>query len=110
MIDYILDLRDNLNSVEFCLNKPTSTKTIKSGKLMAKLDILEEQLVDKVNRYRNGLTIIHKSKDLFGADLKMREGITNILSCLFKIYEIENKIKGRECKVTNHVADFIENV
>lgn len=109
MGDYILDLKDNLSSIEFCLNEGISTEIIKSGKLLAKLDILEESLIDKANRYKSGLDIIIKSNEN-SLSKKTEESITDILYCIYQIGEIERKVETRECKVTNHVKEFIQNV
>lgn len=109
MIEDLLDLKDNLTSLEFCINKETSKEKIKSSMVMAKLDILEEKLILMAERFKRGVELLEESKQKDRAK-KVKINITNILNCIYKISQIENKIKNRECKVTSHVAKFIQNV
>lgn len=110
MSDYLPDLKDGLNSIEFCLNKGDSKVLIKSSELLAKLEILEESLLEKVDRYQSGLRVLMKSSCNSEIENKIKIGMSATLSCLYQINQLEQKIEGRECKVTQHVSNFIQNV
>ena len=109
MIEDLLDLKDNLTSLDFCINKQTSKEKVKSSMIIAKLDILEEQLFSMAERFKRGFEILEESNQNNTAN-KVKINITNILNCIYKISQIEKKIEDRECKVTNHVAKFIQDV
>jgi hypothetical protein len=96
--DRILDLRDEINSLEFCLSNVelSSYVHIEKEEILKCLDVISDKLVNNTYEFKN-MSDVSK--------------ISNRMSLALKIeYIKEDVCKLEKIKVSQHVYDFIKNV
>lgn len=106
--DRILDIRDKINSLEFCLNNTLSNFVVlDKGELLKWLDIVSDRLIKKTSNFRVLLDIVKKK----GLEANFNNKITNCMSLALRIELLSMRIiEMEEIKVSQYVSDFIKDV
>lgn len=113
--DRILDLRDKINSLEFCLSNTelSSYVYIDKEEVLKCLEIVSDRLIKKTSNFKSLLDISKKKnfQNRNELEVSVSNKITVCMSLALKIEYINEKLFGMEqVKVSQHVYDFIKDV
>ena len=113
--DRILDLRDGINSLEFCLSNTelSSYVCVEKEDVLRCLDIISDRLIKKTSNFKSLLDISKKKnfQNKNELEVSVSNKISVCMSLALKIEYINEKLFGMEqVKVSQHVYDFIKDV
>ena len=114
--DRILDLNDKINSLEFCLSdhKSFDYVSVDRADILRCLDSISDKLINKTSNFRRLLEISKKKKVKNEKEIEsdVNNRITVCMSLALKIEYIKVKMfeDDREIKLSQHVAEFVQNV
>lgn len=113
--DNILDLRDKINSLEFCLSNTELSSYVCIGKqdVLNCLEIISDRLIRKTSNFKSLLDISKKKnfQNKNELEVNVSNNITVCMSLALKIEYINEKLFGMEqVKVSQCVHDFIKDV
>ena len=113
--DRILDLRDKINSLEFCLINNDTQKSIslESNEVLIYLDIISDRLIKKTSNFKSLLDIANRKnfKNRLELEVTVKNRISICMSLALKIEYLKTKVfETKEIKVSQYVADFIKDV
>ena len=112
--DHILDLRDKINSLEFCLfndDIPNSI-SIESSEVLICLDVISDRLIKKTSNFKSLLDeCIKRCYHKLEIETCVKNRISTCMSLALKIEYLKTKaFENKETKVSQHVYDFIKDV
>lgn len=110
--DKILDIRDKISSLEYCLDGDVvnANTILKSEDVLTVLDDMSDSLILKTSRLNKGLIDGEVLKSKKVEDL-IKSKMTTYMSLAFKIEMLKRRISTqKEIKVSKYVFDFIKNV
>jgi len=113
--DRVLDLRDKVNSLEFCLDNDSLSNYIVSDKtdVLKWLDIVSDRLIKKTSNFKTLLDIAKKKefKNEIALKVSVSNKITDCMSLALKIELMSMRIaEMKEIKISQYVTDFIKDV
>lgn len=113
--DRILDIRDKINSLEFCLENDSLSTYVHIDKtdILEWLEIVSDRLLKKTSNFNTLLDIAKKKKfeNEKALEVSVSNKITNCMSLALKIELLSMKIsETKEVKISQYVADFIKDV
>lgn len=113
--DHILDLRDEINSLEFCLSNTelSSYVYIDKQEVLRCLETVSDRLIKKTSNFKSLLDISKKKnfQNKNELEVSVSNKISVCMSLALKIEYINEKLFSMEqVKVSQHVYDFIKDV
>ena len=113
--DRILDLRDKINSLEFCLSNAelSSYVYVDREEVLKCLEIVSDRLIKKTSNFKSLLDISKKKnfQNKNELEISVSNKISTCMSLALKIEYISEKLFDIEqIKVSQHVYDFIKDV
>lgn len=113
--DRILDIRDKLNSLEYCLDNIIINRSVELNKseIEDRLKNIGDELIENTSNLNKKLPLIEvlkSNKDTIEKAVKKK--MTTYLSLAFKIEMLKRRLneEGDKIKLSKHVANFIQNV
>lgn len=103
--DKILDIRDNLSSVLFCIDNRVGNEEIDRQELLSSIDSIKKSIVDDIDRLRNGESFeLIKSKRI--EDI-VKGRLSSRVSLLYRVNELRDKLtlEGDIVKVSQNVIN-----